>query len=281
MKLLACIIIYEPDLEDLKKNLTSLIQGVDSIVIWKNSPVDDLTILNLIGGKDKSLITLLGNGDNVGISGALNGVIEYAKDLNYSHLLTMDQDSFFEAGHLKKYRNKVATSGSDQIGVYGVNPKTHNGLLFAVSEEPLIVNEIITSGSVIPFEVLVRANGFKSDLFIDAVDYEFCFRIKELYDLNTMVFPDVILNHKIGYSRKTSFGFRVDEYSAFRTYYIIRNQIYVWKRYPQLFERKYKINLLRNHIILRFVKILLAENNKLKKIKAIVRGTKDGLFNLT
>lgn len=281
MKLLGCIIIYEPELDDLKKNAESLVHDVDKLIFWKNSIIDNKLLITLVDEDLKENIIILGTGENLGISGALNQVVEIFQNEDYSHLLTMDQDSNFKKGHLSDYIKKVEEYEIKNIGVYGINPKTHNGLLFEESQYPIKANEIITSGSIFPLDVLKSTGGFKKELFIDAVDYEYCFRIKDQYNLDTLIFPDVILNHKIGYPRKTSFGFRVDEYSAFRTYYIVRNQIYVWKRYPHLFERKYKINLLRNHIILRFFKILLAENDKYNKIKSISKGIKDGLFNLT
>ena len=55
-------------------------------------------------------------------------------------------------------------------------------------------------------------------LFIDAVDIEYCFRLKKKYGLQTIVFPSVIMKHALGYPIKTIFGFNASAYSAFRTY---------------------------------------------------------------
>lgn len=60
---------------------------------------------------------------------------------------------------------------------------------------------------------------------IDTIDIEFCFRLKKLYDFKTIVFPSVFLKHEIGYPVKTFLGFEASAYSAFRTYFLIRNQI--------------------------------------------------------
>jgi rhamnosyltransferase len=114
-------------------------------------------------------------------------------------------------------------------------------------------------------------------LFIDAVDYEYCYRIKNLKDLKTVVFTDILLQHKIGYVTRSKWGFKTDNYSAFRTYYIIRNHIIMWRMYPSNFPSSHKMVLVKTHILSRLAKVLLAEDDKWRKVKAILTGMGHGL----
>lgn len=269
MRICTIIILYYPDKENLLKSLCVFNKETEGIIIWRNSIISD-ECQKIINNFNKIIIA--GDCKNVGIATALNKSIKIAEKNHFSHILTMDQDSYFDDGMIHNYKVKILENDSDDIGVYGINPLQSEKTLYKVSSDILNVSDTITSGSVFKISTFTKTGYFKDDLFIDAVDYEYCYRIKKTYNLKTIVFPDILLNHIVGYVQKTRYGFSINNYSAFRTYFIIRNQLKIWKMYPSLFSTQYKIIFLKDHLLFRIVKIILAENQKIIKLRAIIIG---------
>lgn len=283
MRLCTIIVLYHPEKQDLEKSLPTFVKETDHIFCWKNSSVSR-ECLDFIASF--SNIQILGDENNVGIAKALNDSIQAAQLQNFTHVLTMDQDSFFDEGMLTKYRAKILDNTDESIAVYGINPLQDKKTLYENTDKMLDVTDTITSGSVFNIKNFKKYGYFEDDLFIDAIDYEYCYRLKKNYNLRTVVFSDVIMNHSVGYIEKTNLGFSVNNYSAFRTYFIIRNQLSIWRRFPSHFPYQYKMTLLKDHILFRIIKIVLAEKNKGNKLKSILLGIlhfatgRSGYFNV-
>lgn len=282
MTISAVIVIYNPEIPELIRNIRSLITNVDRLILYQNTLViDELeTHPKFKEIPKKGEIVFLGDGTNVGIATALNAGVGWSLENQFTHILTLDQDSHFREGHLARYKDLIKAVSEKSIGIFGINPNSWGRLLFKPERGYKEVSDTITSGSVFPLTVFKDHGGFEDDLFIDAVDYEYCYRLKT-NGLKTVVFTSIILEHKVGNAYKTWLGFKTDNYSAFRTYYIIRNHIIMWKRYKNVFPKKYKINLIKIHIIVRLIKIILGEGNKMKKMCAIVIGAIHGVRGRT
>lgn len=278
MKLIAIIVTYLPVLEDLLKNIRSCVNDVDELVIWENTPEHlikyDRAILAGLAGK----ISFAGVGENVGIGKALNYGAEIAMRRGFTHLLTLDQDSYFDDKHLEKYKNQISEFESDDAGIFGVNYINNSHKTFTTDKKYLEQPDCITSGSIVPVHTFLVADFFDEELFIDGVDFDFCYKIKEKSNLKTIICSEILLNHQVGYLTKTKFGFSTENYSAFRTYFIVKNHLLLWKRYKQLFPVFRKKHLIKNYIIYRLIKVLLAEDNKKDKIGAILKGINDAVF---
>lgn len=95
MKILAVVVAYHPDLEVLRRNVDSFADGVDHILLWRNSPVEWA----------HPKVEMAGDGMNQGIGAALNAAWDYASRNGYDWLLTMDQDSCWE--DFTAYRDEV------------------------------------------------------------------------------------------------------------------------------------------------------------------------------
>jgi rhamnosyltransferase len=275
MKLAAIIVVYQPDVRALINNILSLVDDVDQLLIYKNSEIE---IDECHFSQYLHKIKYLGNGNNIGIAGALNEGVKWAFENSFTHLLTLDQDSFFLKSHLEKFKIKIENSSLYEVGVFCPNFEDRGSLSVKSEDSYVEVADAITSGSIYPLQVFEKCGLFEDKLFIDAVDYEFCYRMYKTKGLITVIFPEIILKHEVGYPTKIMFGLVTDNYSAFRTYYIVRNHIVMWRRHSDLFQ--YKKNLVKNHILCRIVKILIGEKDKFAKIKSIVVGIYDGLvFN--
>ena len=276
MNLLAVIVAYHPDHSTLVSNIEKIIEEVEHLVVYKNSEISiQSSIVERFGDK----IDFIGSEKNVGISKALNDAIIWAKGKDFTHILTLDQDSFFKEGHLARFRSLVDENVTNlNVGVYVPNYINRGSLCSKSNDLFEEVEMSITSGSIIELSLFDRVGGFNEVLFIDAVDNDFCYRIKAEFDLSTVLFPSILLVHELGYMTKTRFGFYTMNYSAFRTYYIVRNNIYLWRKYPEFYHYKLRKLLIKDYIIYRVIKVLIAESDKFRKIKSIILGVYHGIF---
>lgn len=281
MKLLGVVITYFSEIDDLIQNIKTYIEEVDCLIIWENTPDVDIVY-------DKKNIEKLypeklffaGTGKNEGIGIALNFAAKHTLNNNFTHLLTLDQDSYFEKGMLCRYKESVRKFLTSDIGLYGTNLLYSNGIQEYREKESIInVKYCITSGSIIPRQTFEKGCFFDEHLFIDGVDLDYCFRLNKLFGLRVVVFPSVHMMHSIGYPIKTFLGFSASAYSAFRTYYVVKNQILILRRYPEFFSFKEKLVIINDYIFKRLFTILFYENNKLAKIVALAKGLREGLLN--
>lgn len=274
MKLAGVIVVYEPDIEALINNILSVIEDVEFLLIFKNSIID---LDNIYLKKYADKLIFLGEGKNVGIASALNAGVIWAMDNLCTHILTLDQDSSFQKYHLAKFKSIVEQSNLINVGVYCPNIDNRGSMLVNSNDFYIKVPDSITSGSLFPISTFVQCGLFEDGLFIDAVDYEYCYRINVSKGLSTIIYPEIILTHEVGYPTKINFGFMSDNYSAFRTYFIIKNHILIWRRYSSLFQKSYKITLIKTHIVYRVAKILIGEKDKMAKLRSITLGVLHGL----
>lgn len=283
MKLLTIIVLYHPDIDVLLNEIDSLKNDSSEILLFQNAKLTEHEKSRIFDHLDeayKKKIQIVGAGNNIGISGALNFAIEWAVNNSFTHLLTMDQDSCFNPGGLALFKHRVnLLSELKNIGIYSANPVINKKAMYERCTEDICYEiDTITSGSIFSVALLQSFGGFDDSLFIDAVDYEFCYRIFSAEKKRAVILTDILLHHEFGYPAEIGFGLVSENYSAFRTYYIIRNHIVIWKRYPKLFRPEYKVRLVRTHIIIRFLKIILGEKDKINKLKAITKGIIHGII---
>lgn len=272
MKLAAIVILYYPD-NNVINNILSYLPMVDSLIIWDNTPYNERKNYTIKISTDADKIIYLGTKKNEGIAYALNRSINWCLENEYTHLLTMDQDSNFE--NFQYYINYIHTNLLDTNNIfvpnlYFTDKKTYQ---YNTKKEIISVSSFITSGSIYKLSLFTSIGGFREDYFIDAIDDEFFFRAqKSGYPITCIT--KAILNHQLGYNTKTCFGFYTNNYSAFRSYYLIRNHIWLKREYKSYsISRFIYVNLLK-----RFFGIIVSEKNKCSKLSALLKGTKDGLF---
>ena len=144
-KILAVVIVYYPDPELLRRNIAAFSDGVDHLLIWRNSPLEG----------DFGDAELLGDGSNRGIAQALNAAWRIAREKNYDFLLTMDQDSLWS--DFAAYRS-LALSGNVPEGLWGPGINDEE-----ITEDWVPSDTLITSGMLIPLPVLEAIGGWNPD----------------------------------------------------------------------------------------------------------------------
>lgn len=272
MKLAAVVILYYPD-ENVINNILSYISMVDCLIIWNNTPYDQREQYTIEIPTYSDKIVYLGTDKNEGIAYALNQTINWCIDNEYSHLLTMDQDSCFE--NFKYYIEYIRMNllGSSNIFIpnkYFIDKTSYQ---YNTEKEIITVPYFMNSGTVFKLSIFKCLGGFREDYFIDAVDHEFSLRAR---DKGYQVFciTKAILKHQIGYNTKTWLGFYTSNYSAFRTYYVIRNHVWLKREYPSYSVPKF----FYVHIVKRFFGIIISEKDKCSKLLALFNGIKDGFW---
>lgn len=275
MKLAAVVVVYNPDLDQTISNIMQFIDFVDALVIWQNSPVESSFKVALENYSSK--IVYKGTDRNEGIGYALNRSINWAIENGYSAILTMDQDSFFE--DFKTFNSKVEEYFDRiDIGIYAPTIKSpYNNItdLSNNSNDFRIIDKSITSGSIYKIELFEKIGFFKEDYFIDVIDTEFCLRAKK-NNIQVMEFTNCFLKQEFGSITKSKLGFMSRNYSPKRLYFIIRNNIWLWKEYGSFYparEKKYFVN----YIFIQSFKIMVHESNKFSKYKAMLKGIYDGI----
>lgn len=266
MRLAGAVILYHPD-NQVISNILSYLHGLDILYVLDNTESPDIHIREAL--KRYSKVRYVAFGANKGISYALNYAI--SRCTGYEYLLTMDQDSSFCPGDIEKYKYKIESMDRSDVAVYGVRyDKDWNRI-----RPDRYVKQLITSGSIIDINISRGLNGFDENLFIDCVDFEYCYNAAE-HGYKILEFGDIIFNHQLGETKIRKLfwkHYERHEHNAIRRYYITRNNIYLLKRY------KGKRNFARFREAMRaFWGILLWEENKIPKMNAWVHGFKDGIL---
>lgn len=262
-RILAIVITYNPNIQLLNSNIEAFEQYVDRILIWDNSPQ---TISYSISHSEKIEYR---KSHNNSISQALNEGWRYASNQGYDYLLTMDQDSVFE--NFEDYKRKSLGILDGKLCVVG--PSVNN-----ISNKYQIISKdtIITSGMLVPIKLLEKANGWREDFTVDAIDIDFCLNVTALgYPIYQL--DGCRLIQQFGTPEKRIlFGKEIviHNYNPSRLYGYAKNMYITLSEhgFPKSITTRYK-KAIRNTLFY----IILFEGSKYKKIKAIVRGLIDGI----
>ena len=280
-KIAAIVVTYNPD-EGLNKSTKSLIKQVDSIIMVDNGSNDEgKEIINKIKNKYGEKIEVIFNEENLGIATALNKGVKYALNNDYKWILTMDQDSCAEENMVKiMLETYYAIDENERKDILSLFPTFIDRGIESLDKNNEnvkyeYVDAEITSGNLLKAEVFEKAVFFDDSLFIDMVDTDYCMRLNEL-GIKMIRISGAILNHSIGNSKqvKKLFGtFNTSNHSATRRYYMTRNRFYTWNKYKNL--NSFTLNRDKKLFKKEFVKIILGEDDKLNKVKMVLKGYKD------
>lgn len=275
--IVAVVIIYYPNADELTTNINQFIKDVDRLIIWDNTPISSHQKFKLEMPEYDSKIIILGTGKNEGIAYGINHGINWAIDNNYKYILTMDQDSYwdnfsFYIQQFIKFKNDP-TNGIFSPVIYE-NKKRD-------LPELQVVKDAITSGTIYSLEMVKKIGLLREDFFIDAVDLEYCYWAKR-NRYKTVLLGGAFLKQRYGspmLKKLFTLTFYPSNYSPMRIFYIIRNHIFLWREYPELsnFEKK---RIIKIYIIGRFIEVILFEKNKFQKLFSIFKGIVHGVLGI-
>ena len=253
----AVIIWYNPSQSDIA-NTHNLAEIIPCVLVIDNS--DRSNSSHVI----KANIQYYPLYNNLGIATALNYGFQKAVERGFKYVLSLDQDSNFNAGNLQRFEERASqlfkdpstaiVAASLEIDEYNV--------------QPYVKKTNITSGSMTSLVAWEAIGRFKDDFFIDHVDHEFCLRLNQrnflIYQL-----PDVYMQHALGYPKTRKLLGKIytsPGYSADRLYYYYRNRLYLAKY------RKESFHSVSMFLCRKARLILLVEDKRLPKIVAMLTG---------
>lgn len=272
MRLAAVVICYEFSNEKLYENVRMYLHDVDVMIIWDNTPSNNIKITLDFWSDKHSDIHLLKTGKNEGIGYALNKAAEYARESECTHLLTMDQDSIWR--NFSEYRRTVENYNDKDIAIYAPTiADAESDFVFWCNKPDLYA---ITSGCIFDLEKIHKIGPFNEKFFIDEVDNEYCIRaVQRGYHIK--IYENIFLYQHFGSNEGQSFWARqTGNYSAFRTYHQVRNRLWMWRMYPHQLNYRYHLRTLLLTILKRSIVIIAYEKDKKNKLKAICKGIVDG-----
>jgi len=249
---------------------------------------------------------------NIGVAGGLKVSIQWALDNDYDFLWTFDQDSEPLHDTLVKLITayKEITEQGLSIGIIApaiihseTNRKLQNSIFdkyklrFFLSDQPQAKNYfkfyndylyecdvVITSGSLINLKAAKNIPLPNEELFIDAVDWDYCFKMKAA-GFHVFVVDNAIINHRLGEYNTLRFNAKLQKvpvynYSAIRYYYMMRNHTFIESRLAYQDKHLWLSIAFRFKALLKkIIKIILYEDdNKIIKLWACLKGTFDGFI---
>jgi rhamnosyltransferase len=277
IKICAVVVWFNPD-QKCVNNILSYIDLIDFCYIVDNSEIDNSNLAKTI---PKSLY--IGNMYNVGIAKALNiGCLKALMD-GYEWCMTVDQDSYWNKTDLGLYfsnfRNLCVSKST--VKSFAATPNIQRSLLGEakeyvkqkmgrgdIPEEWEYCDKVICSSNIISLSAWQEVKCFEEKLFIDEVDFDFCFKLRE-HGYEIIKFNSIFFFHTLG-SGKRMILFSKDTHSSNRLYYMFRNRMYIIKYHP-IYARKYGYS---KSIIKLFIQRCIFDFNAIKNTKIFLKSRK-------
>jgi rhamnosyltransferase len=183
-------------------------------------------------------LIIIGLGENHGIAYAQNRGIERAIELNAKFIILSDQDTIYPEKYVEHnlfaYNSLRSENIAALVPVYYDMEKamkspimlTKFSYTYDYSRQYMKTAQAISSGSFIITDALKKIGFMNEKLFIDYVDFEWCWRATKLR-FNIITMSDVVIIHRLGDNIKKIGNKSIFIRNNMRYYYIIRNGIYL------------------------------------------------------
>jgi len=267
-------------------------RALDEIVVVDNASTD--STVDLLVSKYPE-ITVLKLPENAGVGGGFAAGLHYAAiTKKYDWVWLFDQDSVPTAdglelllGGLEKLAGYVeSTAILAPVCLHSQTGMVYPGLtwksgwrytdLATVCAPFVFVDSAISSGTLLKREPAVRVGLPREDFFMDFVDHEYCFRLRQAGYVIAIV-TACRLDHEIGSARRIDFlglSKKWADHSPLREYYMARNEVFtIWKYHPDWRSKLSTVSRLLNHVF----EVFLFGCRKFACFQMMVRGLLDGL----
>lgn len=269
-KILAVIVTYNPEIGHLKAFLETLTKLIDSVLVYDNNSQNFRDIASIQFPQN---VIIHSSPINKGLPVNYNRAIQYGLEKSFDYLLILDQDSTFDENFLDEYRKHL-----DEDFLCLVPFLVHNNSDYEKSYPTKAKNTCdyvkrsINSGTLIDLHKLPNDIRFDEDLFIDCVDFDFFIQTNK-FRLKTLRINSAKLHISLGNISRIG-PFFLYNYSPFRLEKQTRDRV--------IFLRKHPISVFSLWLFLFTLfcdaKAILFEKERFKKIKAIAKGFKEGVF---
>jgi rhamnosyltransferase len=284
------VVTCHPDADMLGQQYAALRSQVARISVVDNGSTP-AALASMRAAEGVELIEL---GRNLGLAAAQNRGIERARAAGASHVLLMDQDSVPAPDMVERLLAALNLPAAIPVAAAGprlYDPRARTNLDYLkkqggrirqlptpeTADAPLEVDHLIASGCLIPLAVLDKVGQMDESLFIDAVDTEWCMRVRAA-GLGLVLETRAVLTHHLGeHSVRLHTGTQRVRTLAFhsptRLYYIFRNNLLLCRR-PDV-DRAW-VWLMARVLPRRFVFYLVFGSRRWAYLRAMCAGLRDG-----
>lgn len=275
------MVTYHPD-TDFPARLAAIRGQVAAIVIVDNGSDTELAMLREVGS-DRG-VTLLLNGENLGVARALNIGIQRALELGFAFALLFDQDSQVDADLVETLLAIHDSFPAGRLGLVGSGFRTRDGAApGGKAEQPaappwIDAEYVITSGSLLPLTAYGAIGPFREEFFIDYVDLDYCKRAVAR-GFQVILSRRALMTHSIGaptHHRWLWMTKSTTNHSAERRYYGARNKTVMLREYGGYRRGGWILKSLLSCLKVG-KRVLLYEDSKIPKLRALLSGWWDGV----
>jgi rhamnosyltransferase len=287
----AGVVAHNPKVDDINVLIDSLLSCAEWVVIVDNCSSNTSYLQDLV---KNTKIKIISNYRNRGVSGGINQIIEYARQMKAEYVTAYDQDTQISTelvSVLAHDLEELIKSGEHvaAIGPLVIDDFTNNSLPFVNFKFPLNARYsedsrdgkgrlvechfLISSGCLMSMKAIEEIGPMNEALFIDNVDLDWCFRaISKKYK----VYGDFggEIRQRIG-EHCTQIPFTksvIRHHDARRNYYMTRNRFW-------LYRQAYVKGSWIFHDICRFVSkfmyMLVFRGGRIDLLKTSIKGISD------
>jgi rhamnosyltransferase len=241
-KVVAIVVTFEPDLDALFALLEKIDSQVDGITLIDNGSSNAKAIELFMPKVQVQLLNTQFLDQNVGLAAAQNLGLEFAEQEKATHVILFDQDSLPTTDMVAQllsaelalldlgkcvaavgpcYLDERQKNPPPFISIVGLRLQRHN---CENREEPVEVEYLIASGSLIRTEVIRKIGNMRADFFIDYIDIEWGLRAKHS-GFTSFGVCSAKMNHSLGDTPIVWMGKNIPMHSPTRHYFHFRNAV--------------------------------------------------------
>lgn len=253
-KTVIIVTTYNPQIDELKKNLFSYATQVPLVLICDNSdkPACQQEVAGLTHFSPRiSVISMCGN---KGIAAAQNSGTRFASENGYEYVIEIDQDSKLPDGYVEAIAGsflKLIAGGEVATGIGPIAVRSTDGFVYDGQRAGIgiiKVEKTLSSGFFYPLASVEKVGPKDEDLFIDYVDWEWCWRANSL-GMSIFIDTSIEIEHFLGSGHRRFIFWKVGVPAPIRHYYQYRNSLYMLSKNYVPFSWKWK------RFILNWIKI--------------------------
>jgi rhamnosyltransferase len=231
-----------------------------------------------------SNLIIIDSGGNIGVAAALNAGASAVRQHGFVWVATFDQDSSIESSFAACVaKNMSAITHSENIAL--VTP-VHVGRERAnfVGYCPILrdhgtwaeIGSVITSGNIISLKAWEAIGGFREGLFIDFVDYDYCFRLRKA-GFRLILLRQVMMKHDIGeaaYAEVMGLRIPLDGHGPNRYFYMVRNFLLILP--ANVFSEPWFFIRMAAALVIKVGLLLIFDDRRIAYARSVARGLGDG-----
>ena len=224
------VVLYCPDSAAIER-LKTYSEFVDLLIVIDNTDRADLSALF----EPLPAVVYAALGENKGIANALNIAAGIAMSKQFPWLMMLDQDSTLQLQMYSVVKESIAKINGTDVALLSPVQVTKQSDFRVVLAQQLHreISRAMTSGSTLSLAAYRECGPFEDKLFIDHVDNEYCLRLRRA-KFKIIQMAHAVLDHSLGEVRTTQFAgmrFEYVSHKPFRSYYFVRNGLYVGFKY--------------------------------------------------